>query len=118
MRRTAVVRARCEPRRPRRQANGGDTAGRWIRSTSTAAMRMPADHHTNDHLLSRGHALTLALGPGARDVARDQGGRALAVARGEGVVDGAVVADGPLQEAPRGGAREQRAGVAVPVDGA
>ncbi len=34
MRSTAVVRAGCEPRRPRRQAYAGDTAGSEIRSTS------------------------------------------------------------------------------------
>ena len=52
MRSTAVVRAWAEPRRPRRQANGGVTAGREIRSTSTAAIRIADDHHTNDQLLS------------------------------------------------------------------
>src|SRR3954451_18398582 len=38
MRRTAVVRAWAEPRSPFRHANGGETAGRWISSTSMAAI--------------------------------------------------------------------------------
>src|SRR5579863_5550002 len=42
MRSTAVVRAGCEPRRPRRHANGGLTAGRGTSSTSMAAMAIPS----------------------------------------------------------------------------
>src|SRR4051794_26343386 len=116
MRRTAVVRPRCEPRRPRRQANAGVTAGQLISSTSTAAMRIAAYHHTNDEMLSSG-SFALALHPGALDVLRDQLGRSYAVACCERLVDGAMVTDRLPQELPRRRAREQRPGVPVPVDG-
>src|SRR5581483_5469421 len=115
--RTAVVRALCEPRSPCRHANGGETAGSSIRSTSTAAIRIAAYHHTNDEVMSRaGDALP--LGPGAFDVRGDQGPGALAVPLHERLVDVPVVGDRLLELRP-GVARahdHHRGAAGVPVD--
>src|SRR6478735_1136869 len=67
-RRTAVVRACADPRSPFRQANGGVTAGRSTKSTSTFLIRIGGNHHTNDHPMSRSRLQTLPLCPCRLDV--------------------------------------------------
>src|SRR4051794_32109421 len=101
MRSTAVVRAGCEPRSPRRHAYGGVTAGRAIRSTSTEAIRIADDHHTNDHPLSStrlgAFATAPALGPARLDVLGDELACQRPVARDECVEDRAVLGRSPLE---------------------
>src|ERR1051326_4209110 len=114
MRRTAVVRAGAEPLSPRRQTNGGSTGGSEIRSTSTAAIRIAGDHHTNDHLLSRPLTPPLSppLRPGRLDMRSDPVTRELAVAVCERVVYPAVLARRALELRAGRHAGERRGDVA------
>src|SRR3954469_5218617 len=118
MRRTAVVLAGAEPRSPRRHANGGSTGGSGIRSTSTAAISISGDHHTNDHLLSSPLAppLSAPLRPRRLDVGGDPVAGEIAVTLCERGVDPLVLARCALQLGPCRSPRERRGRIAVPVD--
>src|SRR3954451_7638655 len=91
IRSTAVVRAGAEPRSPRLHAYGGETGGSGVRSTSTAAICMRGDHHTNDQPLSRPLELFLSFDECSLDVGGDPLAGKGTVSGGKRVVDRLVL---------------------------